>query len=121
MIACQRSLYTIIAAMSCLLSASCAMLRTQTIRGSRTVWLSRTADDTSLNKLILLNKGKLTDTDPQLVTVERGVEVYITEFTTKRCQGRDVFVRVQIKNGDIKGLEGWLCGASTTNHKVVGL
>lgn len=96
------------------------MLRIQTIRGSKTTWLSRAGDDISLHKLILLNEGKLTDTD-SLVGVERGAQVYITEWTTKRCKGRDVFIKVQIKDGNSKGLEGWVCGASTTHRKVIPL
>ena len=85
--ACRYLPCRIVAAISCLLSVSCAMLRTQTIQGVKTVWLSRTDDDASLNKLMLLNKGKLTDTD-SFVRIERGVQVYIAEQTAKRCKGK---------------------------------
>ena len=118
---CLRSLHKIIPVVSCLLLASCATLRLQTVRDTREVWLNKAGDDASLNKLGLLNKGQRTDADPQMVRIERGVQVYITEFTTKRCQGRDVFIKVQIKDGDSKGVVGWMCGASTTHHKVIGL
>jgi hypothetical protein len=97
------------------------MLRTQTIQGNRAkvVWLSKTSDDANLNKLTLRNKGKPTDADPQLVGVERGTQVYITQFSTKRCKGRDVFIKVQVRDGPNKGLEGWICGSTTTHHKVI--
>jgi hypothetical protein len=104
MTASKRPIFAIIAAISCLLLASCAMLRIQTIRGAKTVWLSRTGDDASLNKLILLNKGKPADSD-SLVRLENGAQVYITEWTTKRCKGRDVFIKVQIKDCNNKVLK----------------
>jgi hypothetical protein len=92
------------------------MLRIQTIHDSKAVWLSRTGDDASLDRLVLLNKGKPANTD-SLVMVEPGAQVFIEESSTKRCQGKDVFVKVQIKDGNSKGLEGWICGASTTHIK----
>jgi hypothetical protein len=107
-----------------LFSASCATLRTQTIHSSQPVWLSKTGDGPSLDKLAASNaasnKGAAGNVAP-LVQVDHGIQVYIMEETTRRCQGRNVFVKVQIKEGSNKGVEGWICGASTTHHKVGAL
>jgi hypothetical protein len=109
-------------AISCLLLTSCAELRFQTIRGTKNVWLSTTGDGSSLRKLELLDKGKTTPgNDPQFVPMDHGAQVYVTDYTTKHCQGRSVFVKVQVKDGNHKGLEGWICGASTTHRKVAAL
>ena len=97
------------------------MLRIQTIRGTKTVWLSEIGDDASLNKLKLRDQGKVVDGDPQIVRTDWGTEVYILQRTGKRCRGRNVFVKVQIRNGNHEGLEGWICEGSITHRKVVGL
>jgi hypothetical protein len=113
----------IVAVIPCVLLASCAALRIQTLRdrNAKTIWLSKASDDSSLNKLVLLNKGKIKDADSQFVMIETGAQVYITEETTKRCRGMAVFKKVQIKDGPNKGLEGWICGAFTTHQKVWAL
>lgn len=115
-------LHTTIAAVSCLLLTSCAELRFQTIRGAKTVWLSKSGDDSSLSKLKLLDKGKTTFlSDPIFVPMDHGAKVYVKEYTSKHCQGRNAFVKIQVKDGDHKGVEGWICGANTTHRKVPGL
>ena len=112
--------HRILAISSCLLLSSCAALRIQTLqnRKAKTVWLSKASDEASLNKLSLLNNGKTKDAGSQFVNIETGTQVYITEQTKKHCTGMAVFKKVQIRDGPNKGLEGWICGASTTNHKV---
>lgn len=113
----------IVAIISCSLLASCAALRLQTIqdRKAKTIWLSKASDEASLNKLSLLNNGKTKDAGSGFVKIETGTEVYITEQIQKHCKGMAVFKKVQIKDGPNKGLEGWICGASTTSHKVGAL
>jgi hypothetical protein len=113
----------IVAVIPCVLLSSCAALRIQTLqnRNAKTIWLSKASDETSLNKLALLNRGKTRDAGSQFIMIETGTQVYITEETTKRCGGRAVFKKVQIKDGPNKGLEGWICGAFTTHHKVWAL
>src|SRR6266550_4719490 len=97
-------------AISCLLLTSCAELRLQTIRGPKTVWLSTTGDDSSLSKLKLLDKSKTAPgSDRQFVPMDHGAQVYVTDYTIKHCQGRNVFVKIQVKDGDHKGVEGWIC------------
>jgi hypothetical protein len=49
--------------------------------------------------------------------MDHGTEVFVTDYTSKHCQGRSVFIKIQVKNGDHKGLEGWICGANTTHRK----
>jgi len=116
------ALCRIIAAISCFLLTSCAELRLQTIRGANTVWLSKTGDDSSLGELKLLNEGKTAPvSDPQFVPLDHGADVYVTDYTSKHCQGKNVFVKIQVKDGDHKGVEGWICGASTTHRKVAAL
>ena len=107
---------------SCLLLASCAELRIQVVRGTHPVWLSTIRDDSSLNKLTLLDKGKTTPgNDPQFVSLDRGTQIYVTDYTTKYCQGKSVFVKVQVKDGDHQGIEGWICEAAMTHHKTGAL
>ena len=115
-----RQLPKIALALSSLLMASCAMLRIQTVHSRRAVWLSKAGDDASLGHLALLNKGEPTNTD-SLVRIENGVPVYTTEFSAKHCNGRDVYVKVTVQDGPNKGIEGWICGASTTHRKVGAL
>ena len=116
MISVRRSLSGTFLVICVLLSISCAILRIQTIHGAKPVWLSRTGDDASLRQLALLNAGKAPATD-SFLRLEKGVQVYVTEYTKKRCHGRDVFIKVQIKDGESKGVEGWICGASITHRK----
>lgn len=109
-------------AVSCLLLTSCAELRFQTIRGTKTVWLSKNGDDSSLGKLKLLDKNKTTPgSDQQFVPMDHGAQVYVTDYTSKRCQGRNVFVKIQVKDGNHKGVEGWICGVNTTHRKVAAM
>jgi hypothetical protein len=111
-----------IVAISCLLLTSCAELRLQTIRGTKTMWLSKNGDDASLGKLEILDKGRTTPVDdPQFVPLDHGAQVYVTDYSSKHCQGRNVFVKIQVKDGDHKGIEGWICGASTTHRKIAAL
>lgn len=113
-------LFRIIAASSFLLLASWAELRLQTIRGSKTAWLSKSGGDSSLSQLKFLDKGKTTPgKDSQFIPLDHGTQVYVTEDTRNHCQGRNVFVKIQVKDGDHKGIEGWICGANTTHRKAV--
>lgn len=86
------------------------------------MWLSTAGDDTSLSKLTLLNNGKMTPgNDPQFVQLDKGEQVYVTDFTSTRCHEGKVFVTIQVKDGNHKGIDGWVCGASTTHRKVAAL
>ena len=94
----------------------------QAICGTNPVWLARTGDDSSLNKLRLFDKGKTAPgNDPQFVPIDHGTQIYVTDYTTKSCQRGSVFVKIQVKAGDHQGIEGWICGASMTHHKVGAL
>jgi len=112
---------TISATISCLLFlTSCIGLRLQTIRGPKPVWLSKSDDATSLGKLTLFADGKTTPgTDPRFVQIDPGDRIYITDYTEKRCRGRDVFLKIQVKGGTHAGTEGWICGDSTTHRKIL--
>ena len=105
----------------CCLLASCAELRFQTIR-RQPVWPSRTGDSASLAMLELLDSGKKTHVnDPRFVEIERGSQVYVTEYSAEHCKGANVFEKVQVKTGSQRDVEGWICGASTTHRKVAAL
>jgi hypothetical protein len=105
----------------CCLLASCAELRFQTIR-RQPVWLSRTGDSASLAMLKLLDSGKKTPgNDPRFVEIERGSQVYVTEYSAEHCKGANVFEKVQVKTGSQRDVEGWICGASTTHRKAAAL
>jgi hypothetical protein len=111
---------TITAVIICTTLSSCATLRMQTVRGPGPVWLSTTGDDASLNKLTVLNKKKTTP-DAIFVSVDRGVRVFVSEWTKKRCRGTSFFIKVQIQDGASKGLEGWMCESAITHHQVGAL
>jgi hypothetical protein len=109
-------------AISCLVLTSCAELRVQTVRGTKTVWLSKNGDAASLDRLTLLNKGSVTAVnDPQFILMDPGAHVYVSDYTKAHCQGRSVYEKVQVKDGNHTGVEGWICGASTIHKKVAAM
>jgi hypothetical protein len=116
-----RLVTVMVIACGLILLPSCATLRIQAVRGAKPVWLSKVGDNASLDNLTLLNKGRLKDTNPQIVAIEAGTQVRIIDSTKKHCHGTDEFVKVLINSGDKRGLEGFICGDSITHNKVWAL